>query len=82
MVLIGNASQSLDRERQRREELQQERERMSSALSQARRENRLLDQRLVGLAAISGMDGSRGAGALATVVEQVGFDIKADLFNL
>ncbi|GIL43358.1 hypothetical protein Vafri_1134 [Volvox africanus] len=61
----------LEEERQRREELQQERERVVSALSQARRENRLLDQRLVGLAAISGMDGSRGAGALATVVEQL-----------
>lgn len=44
---------------------------MVSALNQARRENRLLDQRLVGLAAISSMDGSRGAGVLATVVEQV-----------
>ncbi|GLC72382.1 hypothetical protein PLESTF_001241600 [Pleodorina starrii] len=60
----------LEEERQRREELQQERERMVSALNQARRENRLLDQRLVGLAAISGMDGSRG-GAMATAVQQL-----------
>ncbi|GFR41403.1 hypothetical protein Agub_g2083 [Astrephomene gubernaculifera] len=53
------------------EELRQERDRVLNALNQMRREYRVLDQRLVGLAAISGMDGSRGAGALATVMDEI-----------
>ncbi|KAG2499154.1 hypothetical protein HYH03_002736 [Edaphochlamys debaryana] len=60
----------LDDEQRRREELQQERDRYANALAQARRENKALDQRLVG---ISGLDskGASGAGALATLVDEV-----------
>ncbi|PNH12660.1 Kinesin-like protein KIF15 [Tetrabaena socialis] len=59
----------LGEERHRREDMQQERDRVANALSQSRREVRLLDQRLIGLA--GGMDGSRGAAALATMVDQL-----------